>query len=150
MKLLLAIDIHHHNAEAVVAEGGRWARSLGGRLDLVYVDEDAHDAAYGIRDPEIQRLVVQSWGRIQDHHRAALDELIEILDDDVRGQARYVQGEKTHEELVAIASGYQAILVFTHGRRGLGHLFMGSVAERLVRHATVPVMVLRLQEAMSA
>jgi len=150
MKLLLAIDIHHHHAASVVAEGGRWARSLGGTLDLVYVDEDPEDAAYGVRDPEIRKLVVQSWGRIQDHHREALEELAELLEDDVRGQARYVQGKKTHEEIVAIASGYQAILVFTHGRQGLGHLFVGSVSERLVRHATVPVMVLRLQDRMSA
>ncbi|MEN0064866.1 MAG: universal stress protein [Myxococcota bacterium] len=150
MKLLLAIDIHHPDALAVVAEGGRWARSLGGTLDLVFVDDEPTDAAYGIRDPEIQRMVVQSWGRIQDHHRAALEDMVETLEEDVRGRARYVQGQKTHEEIVAIASGYQAVLVFTHGRRGLSHLFMGSVSERLVRHADVPVMVLRLQQAMSA
>jgi len=146
MKLLLAIDIHHDNAKLTIEDAGRWARSLGGKLDLVYVDEDPRDAAYGIRDREIQRLVVQSWGRIQDQHRAALGDLLEMLDEDVRGQARYIQGQKTHEEIVAIAAGYQAILVFTHGRRGLGHLFMGSVSERLVRHATVPVVVLRVRE----
>lgn len=145
MNLLLAIDIHHENAADLVAEGGRWARSVGGLLDLVFVDEEAHDAAYGIRDPQIQQMVVSSWGRIQDHHRAALEDLLEVLDEDVRGKARYIQGTKTHEELVAIADGYEAILVFTHGRTGLGHLFVGSVSERLVRHATVPVMVLRLQ-----
>jgi nucleotide-binding universal stress UspA family protein len=31
------------------------------------------------------------------------------------------------------------IAMATHGRRGLGHLFMGSVAEDLVNHASLPI-----------
>jgi hypothetical protein len=31
----------------------------------------------------------------------------------------------------------------THGRRGLSHMFLGSVAERLVRTAPCPVLTLR-------
>lgn len=31
----------------------------------------------------------------------------------------------------------------TAGRTGLAHLLVGSVAEKVVRHATVPVLVLR-------
>jgi nucleotide-binding universal stress UspA family protein len=33
------------------------------------------------------------------------------------------------------------IIMGTHGRRGLNHLFMGSVAEYVVRHSKIPVMV---------
>jgi nucleotide-binding universal stress UspA family protein len=32
------------------------------------------------------------------------------------------------------------IVMATHGRTGLGHLFMGSVAERVVRTAPCPVL----------
>lgn len=35
------------------------------------------------------------------------------------------------------------IVVGTHGRRGLHHLFLGSVAEGIVRGATVPVLLIR-------
>jgi universal stress protein A len=31
----------------------------------------------------------------------------------------------------------------THGRTGLAHLVVGSVAERVVRHAPVPVLTIR-------
>jgi nucleotide-binding universal stress UspA family protein len=31
----------------------------------------------------------------------------------------------------------------THGRSGLSHLFMGSVAERVIRSATCPVLTVR-------
>lgn len=35
------------------------------------------------------------------------------------------------------------IAVSTHGRTGLSHLLIGSVAERIVRHAICPVLTLR-------
>ena len=35
------------------------------------------------------------------------------------------------------------IVVGTHGRRGLSHLFLGSVAEGIVRISTVPVLLIR-------
>jgi nucleotide-binding universal stress UspA family protein len=38
------------------------------------------------------------------------------------------------------------IVLATHGRTGLAHVFMGSVAERVVRHATCPVLVVRERE----
>ena len=38
------------------------------------------------------------------------------------------------------------IILSTHGRTGLAHVFMGSVAERVVRHASCPVLVVREQE----
>lgn len=37
----------------------------------------------------------------------------------------------------------ELIVISSHGRRGLSRLFMGSVAERVVRLAQVPVLVLR-------
>jgi nucleotide-binding universal stress UspA family protein len=35
------------------------------------------------------------------------------------------------------------IVIGTHGRRGLAHALLGSVAERVIRAATVPVLVVR-------
>lgn len=43
--------------------------------------------------------------------------------------------EQQHSDLIVIGS---------HGRTGLAHVFLGSVAERVVRHATCPVLVVRL------
>ena len=46
------------------------------------------------------------------------------------------------EEILAGASQVQADLIVlgTHGRRGLSHALLGSVAEKVVRLATVPVL----------
>jgi universal stress protein A len=39
------------------------------------------------------------------------------------------------------------IVIGTHGRTGLKHLLLGSVAEHVVRHARSPVLVVRLRAA---
>ena len=49
------------------------------------------------------------------------------------------------ETLNSLLRSVQAdlLIVGTHGRRGLAHFFLGSVAERLVRTAPCPVLVVR-------
>ena len=50
----------------------------------------------------------------------------------------------------AVEAGADAIVMGTHGRTGLVHLLMGSVAEKVVRHASVPVVTVRVdREAMT-
>ncbi len=44
--------------------------------------------------------------------------------------------------ILAAARGVDAIVMTTVGRTGLSHLLMGSVAEKVVRHATVPVLTI--------
>ena len=46
----------------------------------------------------------------------------------------------------ANAMGCDLIVMGTHGRSGLAHMFIGSVAERVVRTASVPVLTLRRNE----
>lgn len=48
-------------------------------------------------------------------------------------------------EIVAAAEHTRPVLVVmgTHGRRGLSAWFLGSVAERVMRHSPVPVMTVR-------
>jgi nucleotide-binding universal stress UspA family protein len=43
----------------------------------------------------------------------------------------------------AAACGADLIVMGTHGRSGLTHLLLGSVAERVVRTATTPVLTIR-------
>ena len=53
-------------------------------------------------------------------------------------------GEPAVEIVAAAEEGkYDAIVVGTHGRTGLAHVLLGSVAERVVRRATMPVVTVR-------
>jgi len=40
------------------------------------------------------------------------------------------------------------MIMGTHGRTGLGHLFVGSVAEKVIRHSEIPVIVVPLDKTM--
>jgi len=42
---------------------------------------------------------------------------------------------------------YDLIVMGTHGRTGLSHVLIGSVAERVVRHAPCPVLSVRAKDA---
>lgn len=69
--------------------------------------------------------------------------------------ARTVKGEQApavecqvvigdpYQRIMDAAEGMDAIVMSTHGRTGLAHLLIGSVAEKVVRHSRIPVLTLR-------
>ena len=60
----------------------------------------------------------------------------------------HVCSGKPAEEIVNLARGLEAdlIIIATHGYKGLMHLVMGSTAEKVVRSAPCPVLVVRETE----
>jgi nucleotide-binding universal stress UspA family protein len=44
-----------------------------------------------------------------------------------------------HQAIAELSAAFDLIVMGTHGRTGLSHLFVGSVAERVLRHARCPV-----------
>jgi nucleotide-binding universal stress UspA family protein len=52
-----------------------------------------------------------------------------------------------HEEILRVAKEWEAdiIVLGTMGRTGLSHLMIGSVAERVLRHSSVPVYIVPLK-----
>jgi len=59
-----------------------------------------------------------------------------------RVRCRVVMGDPL-QCIVDAARGVDAIVMATTGRTGLAHLLVGSVAEKVVRHAPVPVLTVR-------
>lgn len=63
------------------------------------------------------------------------------LPEGVSCQERLLSGNPATALLDAQKSGgHDLIVMGTHGRTGLSHLLLGSVAEKLIRHAPVPVL----------
>jgi universal stress protein A len=59
----------------------------------------------------------------------------------VRYETIVVSGDPAEQVLDAARSiGADLIVMGTHGRKGLGHLVLGSVAERVVRESPTPVL----------
>jgi nucleotide-binding universal stress UspA family protein len=140
MRLILALDLDDH-AEALVAMALPWARRFGATLDLVYVDEHAYNALL-VQDAAIRTLYEREWARVRDGQQARLETLQASLPDDLRGRI-HIRSGRAHEEIASAARDHDAVLIGTHGRRGLSHALLGSVAERVVRTSPVPVLVLR-------
>jgi universal stress protein A len=59
-----------------------------------------------------------------------------------RYSVRLIHGSPAVEICHAANEDADLIVVATHGRTGLGHILIGSVAEHVVRHAHCPVLVI--------
>jgi nucleotide-binding universal stress UspA family protein len=76
---------------------------------------------------------------------AYLEEKAQMLrDKGVVVEVKVLLGD-VHERLVEyiIENGVDLIIIATHGRSGVSRLFLGSVADRLLRHAPTPVLMVR-------
>lgn len=64
---------------------------------------------------------------------------------DVQTLALVTESGDVAGEILRAAADVQAdaIVVGTHGRSGLSHLFLGSIAEKVIRRAEVPVVTVR-------
>ena len=75
------------------------------------------------------------------------ERLVRLVRDRLGARARRVTCKVVTGEalptILAAARGADAIVMATLGRTGLAHLLIGSVAEKVVRHAPVPVLTLR-------
>jgi nucleotide-binding universal stress UspA family protein len=114
------------------------AEKFGARIVLVHVLEapttdPAHPAKDALRDlAEISREHLQEFGERE-----------------IGGRVPWTPEVATGPAYLAVtevAGRYEAdlIVVATHGRTGVLHLLLGSVAERVVRTATCPVLTVRV------
>jgi nucleotide-binding universal stress UspA family protein len=79
---------------------------------------------------------------------AARTKLVRLARQRVNGKARYqvdvMMGDPAVEILQAAKRrGADLIVMATHGRKGLRHLVLGSVAEHVVREAPCPVLTVK-------
>jgi len=144
MRALVAVDLTARPEDAV-QQAAVWAQRVGASLDLVYVDEIAALATY-MADPAMTAVIVREQPRLHEARMARLNALLEGLPPTLRGQVRVLVGSPA-EAVVEAAEAFDLLIVATHGRRGLAHLWLGSVAEKIVRASPVPVLVLHLGPA---
>lgn len=145
--IVVATDLGENSLPALRAARDL-AGQLGARLTVVYVIEPTPTppglegfALEGMPVDWEQRL---SRGR-QEAVQARLDELLVAeAAPGVSMQSRVVFG-LLPGALVDSARDLLAdlLVVGTHGRSGVAHFFLGSVAERVVRHAHCPVLIVR-------
>jgi nucleotide-binding universal stress UspA family protein len=168
MRVLIALDGSKLGENAAAAIGS-WAREVGANVVLMAVrhPDDIHETyaptgyahaltpkgtasgqpLYEVSEPG----PVSAEDRTQALERARVDTeeyLSGVADRDLEGVACKVHVEWSEETAEAIAhcaeeKNADFIAMGTHGRSGLSHALLGSVAEAVVRRSSMPVLLVR-------
>ncbi len=139
--ILAPVDFSTHAREAL-----RYARELAAFYEapltlLHVVEETLHPAFYGPRigsvydvHPDIEDRAI---ARLEGFYREAEGPDVETYFAARPGRAPRAISRYAEEE------GHDLIVMATHGRTGLEHFLMGSVAEKVVRNAPCPVFTVK-------
>jgi nucleotide-binding universal stress UspA family protein len=126
----------------------RLAKATGAELTIVHV---LLSPASMFAAPSY--MTEETWDLIESELRAEasqhMDALVkEAVEAGVRPTPQFVRGGVPAEEIIrAAAENKTDVLVLgTHGRSGLVKMMLGSVAARVVAHATCPVLTVRMQD----
>jgi universal stress protein A len=138
--ILVPVDFSDNSSELIKYAGGL-ARQFDARLTLLHVIEpapfisDLRNVPNALSDEEVEARA-----------RHELDLLLEEPVPSPAGTSQLVRQGKAHDQIVKAAKQLKMdlILISTHGYTGLKHTLLGSTAERVVRHAACPVLVLPL------
>lgn len=142
-RILVPVDFSAHS-DSVLRYATTVADRFGATIELLHVVEDPFvSGAWNseVYVPNITKLLNQLIATA----RQQLDELKTLVADKGIGVDTTVITGRPAQSIVdhAAAERFDLIVMGTHGRTGLSHAFLGSVAERVVRKAPCPVLTVR-------
>lgn len=135
-------------AKQAVEYGSELAKRFGAKLHLLHVMQPITMAyARGAAIPEEVYGVALSEKALHPEEPAKKElEDVEVPDvEHISGVEREVRSGTPFVEIVRCAkqNKMDLIVIGTYGRTGLNHMLLGSVAERVVRKASCPVLTVR-------
>ncbi|QIK38706.1 universal stress protein [Caldichromatium japonicum] len=137
--ILVAVD-GSHTSEIALQEAIKLARAFNGKLMIVHAVEMVNinfDSEFPVPN-EIWEAMRKSGETVLAKAQAAAREA------GIAAETRLLEidtlGRRIPEAIADAAQSWPAdvIVIGTHGRRGISHLFLGSVAEGVVRVASTP------------
>jgi nucleotide-binding universal stress UspA family protein len=142
-KVLVPVDFSEPSRKAV-HYAKAFAEQFGARLELLHVVEPLayppDFAVVPLLPPDVEETRMREL-------RRQLDEMAKGVGAGVHVEAKVISG-RPWQGVVEEAKATEAdlIVVSTHGYTGFKHALLGSVAEKIVRHAPCPVLVVRDEE----
>ena len=142
--ILVATDLSPASLLAIDA-AATLARAFSARVTLAHV----FDPTPLTPTATSQLTTAEQFEVAQGYERQLQAELERIRDAQLAGvpqvEVRLLRGRSAADTLCVHAeqANVDLIVVATHGRTGLARMLIGSVAERVVRHAHCPVLSLR-------
>jgi nucleotide-binding universal stress UspA family protein len=145
-QILVATDFSTAS-EAALLYGRSFARTYGATLHVLHVVDDiaTRTAELTAALASTERMQLQ----MEQEARTRLDAVIDEEDRrDLHAKATVLTSAAPAQTILAYATDHNIdlIIVGTHGRSGLARLFMGSVAQHVVRLAPCPVLTVRHPE----
>lgn len=149
-RILVPLD-RSENSQIVLDEVKKMAATTDARVCLVKI-VDTTQFADG-PDELLHELLLKDDERMHEARREALRQYLQnssaiLTAAGIQTETRLVEkyGEGIAHAILQEADEWQADLLImgTHGRSGLFHLLMGSVAEGVIRHAKTPVLLVKL------
>jgi universal stress protein A len=148
-RVLVPIDFSEHSLRALKL-ADNLVRGANGSVHLVHVVEEnpwTFYAAQGVLGEGSVYPAPNGLALQLDTIKAAMVKELAALAPTVRNAPCTYEVRSGHavDEILLCAGEQDAsmIVICTHGRTGLAHLTMGSVAERVVRYSGVPVLSTR-------
>jgi len=141
-RLLVPLDFSPPSRRAV-RFARNWADFFSAEVYLLHVVEPT-PAATGFGGTPLGAVQPDIPGKA----KAALRELAGAEFPDSISVRVIVRKGRAFDQIAAIARDIHAdiILIASHGHTGLKHMLLGSTAERVVRHAPCPVLILRRRQ----
>ena len=135
-KILIAVDSSEFSMQAA-KKGLELAHQINAKVALLYVV----DTSKAIGNIDAGILAEQALIVLKKEVEQTLDELAAMYNG---GEIlKFMPEGHPTKDILKTAEIWEADLIVmgTHGRTGLLHLLVGSVAEYIVRHSKIPVMV---------
>lgn len=135
-KVLIAID-NSPAGEKIATNGLQLALELKAEIALLSVIDTNFLITDGGVSPK--EIVEETRTNFKNVHQMLIDRVFKETK-----VWTFIEEGKPHEIILKVADEWNAdiIVLGTHGRTGLTHLLMGSVAEKVVRHAAKPIVVI--------
>lgn len=146
-RILVATDFSDCSREAV-DYALSFSDRLGAELTVVHVFERPVYFEVGVAHSlQLQHNVDQWIRELKQEISQQMDALVKQLQGRAPAVRAVMNDGAPVEEILKAARETSAdlIVIGTHGRTGLPHVLLGSVAERVVRNAPCPVLTVRSQ-----
>jgi nucleotide-binding universal stress UspA family protein len=117
-------------------------------IDLAKQYDATIHSVYVVSDDLLSRLDIKRHDAIEEEGRRAVERVASMAHTHGVDTVTELREGDPADSILDYADEIEADLIVagTHGRSGVERRLIGSVAERLVRHATCPVMTVRLAE----
>ena len=142
--IVVPIDFSELSIQAIET-ASRMARHFGASLHLAHVRQFDFFADFVAPVPPMVPFTFMPYEKNKE--KSVLTELDALArEHGVSSPTCHVLGgAPPFDEICRVAQGIPADLIVmpTHGRTGLKHVFLGSTAERIVQHSSCPVLVTR-------